>query len=110
MDGYDPSLSGLLRTKLVRMFHTSWRLVPLWNPSSVPLDPETVLDDREIAIYRLYGMNRTPKEIAIRLFISIQSAETHLTIISWKLRVRRRDLQKVATEYSRGEGVSENRI
>ena len=105
MEGYDPSLGGLLRRKLAKAFHTAWQLVPVWNPSSKPLDPDSVLDEREMSIYRLYGLNRTPKEIAIRLFISIQSAETHLILISRKLRIRRRDLQRCATEYVRVAGA-----
>lgn len=109
MEGYDPSLSGVLRRKLSRIVHSAWQLLPLWNPSAIPLDPEVVLDAREIAVYRLYGMNRTPREIAIRLFISIQSAETHLTVISRKLRIRRRDLRKFAAEYSHGARVQDNR-
>ena len=108
MEGYDPSLSGLLRRKFTRAFHTAWQLVPLWNPSSKPLDPDSVLNAREIQIFRLYGMNRTPKEIAIRLFISIQSADTQLIIISRKLRIRRRDLQRVSAEYVHGAGVQGN--
>lgn len=53
-------------------------------------------------------MNRTPKEIAIRLFISIQSADTQLVIISRKLRIRSRDLQRVSAEYVHGAGVQGN--
>ena len=108
MEPYDPSLSSLLRRKLVRVFDTAWQLLPVWNPSSEPLDPDTVLDAKEIQIFHLYGLNRIPKEIAMRLFISVQSTETHLTIISRKLRIRRRDLQKVATNYALREGAREN--
>lgn len=108
MEGYDPSLKALLRRKIACACDTAWNLLPLWNPSSKPLDPESVLNAREIDIFRLYGLNRTPKEIAIRLFISIQSADTQLIIISRKLCIRRRDLQKVSSEYVRATGADGN--
>lgn len=108
MQGYDPSLKALLRKKIACAFHNARQLLPLWSCSAEPRDPDTVLDAREIEILRLYGMSRTPQEIAFRLFISIQAAETHLTIISRKLRVRRRHLQKVAIEYSRGVQIAGN--
>lgn len=110
MESYDPSLKALLRRKIASAYDATWNLLPVWNPSAKPLDPNSVLDGRELQIFRLYGTNRTPQEIAFRLFISIQSAETHLTVICRKLRIRRRDLQKVATEYSRVEEVPGNRI
>lgn len=110
MEDYNPSLAALLRKKFARAFNNAWQLLPVWNPSSEPLDPHSVLDAREIQIFRLYGMNRTSREIAFRLFISIQSAETHLSVISRKLRIRRRDLQKIATNHSWSEEVQENRF
>ena len=106
MEGYDPSLKALLRRKISCACDTVSNFLPVWKTASEPLDPEAVLDARELQIFRLYGMNRTPQEIAIRLFISIQSSETHLNVISRKLRIRRRDLRKSATEHSRGVGVT----
>lgn len=106
MEGYDPSLKALLCRKIACACDTVSNFLPVWNTASEPLDPEAVLDARELQIYRLYGMNRTPQEIAIRLFISIQSSETHLNVISRKLHIRRRDLRKSATEYSKGASVS----
>lgn len=103
MEGYDPSLKALLRRKFACACNTAWQLLPVWKPADKPLDPEAVLDARELEIFRLFGTNRTPREIAFRLFISIQSAELNLTIISRKLRIRRRDLQRAATEYACGE-------
>lgn len=110
MEGYDPSLTGVLRRKCTRAFQNAWRLLPVWYKASERLEPASVLDAREIEIYRLYGMNRTPKEIAIRLFISIHSSETRLNIISRKLHIRRRDLKRFATEYVGKAGVDENPI
>lgn len=101
MEGYDPSLAALLRRKFLRAMHDVRQLLPVWNASAEPIDPPAVLDAQELQIFRLHGMNRTPREIAFRLFISIQSAETHLTIISRKLRIRRRDLRRIAAEYCR---------
>jgi len=47
-------------------------------------------------------MNRTPWEIAVWFFISTQSANnTQLNVISRKLRIPRRDLQRVAQEFVR---------
>lgn len=104
MEGYDPSLPGILKRKLSSAFHVATQLLPVWNPSGKPLDPEVVLSVREIEILRLYGTNRTPKEIAIRLFISIQSVNTTLNLIARKLRIRRRDLHRVAAEHVRSTG------
>lgn len=106
MEGHDPSITGILKDKLGRAFHTARQLLPVWNPLSEPLDPSEVLDDRERGIFFLYGMNRTPREIAFRLFISVQSANRHLTIVSRKLRIRRRDLHQVATNYVRSSVVA----
>lgn len=101
-------MTGVIRRKCTRAFQNAWRLLPVWYKASERLEPASVLDAREIEIYRLYGMNRTPKEIAFRLFVSIQSAERHLTIISRKLRIRRHDLKRFAAEFVRGEGVGKN--
>lgn len=106
MDGYDPSATGILKEKLRRGLEWALQMLPIRNPLSEPLDPAGVLTVRELEILRLYGTNRTPKEIAIRLFISIQSANSTLSLIARKLRIRRRDLHRVAVEYVRSTGWS----
>ena len=105
MEGYDPSPIAILRRRLASAFHKTCQLLPVWNPSAEPLDPNLVLNPREMEIFRLYGLNRTSKEIAVRLFISFQSADTHLAIISRRLRIRRRDLRRVAKEFIAEFGV-----
>lgn len=99
MSGFDPSLSGTVRRRLSSAFHAVRQMVPVLYHSGKHLDPHEVLSAREQEIFRLYGMNRTPWEIAVRFFISAQTANTQLTVISRKLRVRRRDLQRVARDF-----------
>lgn len=103
MNGFDPSLYGTVRRKIFSALHAVRQMVSVLCHSGKHLDPDEVLTIREKEIFRLYGMNRTPWEIAVRFFISTQSANTQLTVISRKLRIRRRDLQKIAAEYCRSE-------
>jgi DNA-binding CsgD family transcriptional regulator len=106
MDGYDPSISGILKEKLGRVYRTARELLPLWDYSSEPLDPTEMLAPKELEIFRLYGANRTPMEIAMRLFLSVHSVSITLILISRKLRIRRNDLERVAAEYVRSTGWS----
>jgi hypothetical protein len=101
MDGYDPSLLGTVKRKLSFALHAVRQTLPVLTHSGKHLDPNEVLTAREKEIFRLYGMNRTPWEIAVRLFISTHSANMQLIVISRKLRIRRRDLQRVAREFVR---------
>jgi DNA-binding CsgD family transcriptional regulator len=101
MDGYDPSLLGTVKRKLSFALQAVRQILAVLTHSGNHLDPNEVLTAREKEIFRLYGMNRTPWEIAVRFFISTQSANTQLNVISRKLRIRRSDLQRVAREFVR---------
>ena len=107
MKNYDPSLPAVLRDRVRGVMRKFLETLPIWTVASDPIDPGSVLDSREMQIFLLHGMRKTNAEIAFRLFLSVDSIDTHLLIIVKKLRIRRRDLRRVAHDYARhGENGS----
>jgi len=84
---HDFSLRAHLKSRFGELLRQLSYSIPLWHDGNSPADPGSVLDERQIKILRLLGMNRTPWEIAVRLFMSVQSVEFAMKVISRKLRV-----------------------
>lgn len=70
---------SVLRTEIANL------VGELAGGGACPPDETAVLSAREMEIYRLVGLGLTSKEIAARLFISVQTVETHRRKIAAKL-------------------------
>lgn len=101
MEPHDLSLRAHLKMRCGEIAEHLRYAIPVWRRGSRPADPDEVLDARQIKILRLLGMNRTPWEIAVRLFMSVQSVEFAMKVISRKLRVPVARLPAFGAEYHR---------
>lgn len=96
MDRYDPSLLGVVRDRLAEGVTRIRSALPLLRPLPPgEIAPGSVLSPREMEILRLVIIGKTEREIAFRLFISVDGTSRQIAHIAKKLRVRRRDLPRV---------------
>lgn len=96
MEGYDPSLSGLLRSRVSKGLASIRNTLPVLRPLAPgQIDPSMVLSTREMEILSLLSVGKTERENAFRLFISVDGVGHQTRVIARKLRVRRHDLPRV---------------
>jgi DNA-binding CsgD family transcriptional regulator len=96
MEGYEPSLRGVLRQRAIDL--AAWIRDFVFVLRPLPpgeIDPVSVLSPKEMTILLLLIQRKTEREIAFRLFISIDMVYRQRRVIARKLRVRRRDLHRV---------------
>jgi DNA-binding NarL/FixJ family response regulator len=72
------------------------------------LDPEALLSERELEVFRLIGAGLETKEIADRLGRAYLTVETHRRNISAKLGTNRGDLVKMASFYNQTHRAPQN--
>jgi DNA-binding NarL/FixJ family response regulator len=77
------------------------RILAWFGPASPQIDPQKVLSERELKIFRLLGLGKYNWEIAFRYFISVDSIDAIIRTIARKLRVSTRDLQRLGAEFNR---------
>ena len=96
MDDYDPSLLGVLHSRVSQGLASIRDPLPVLRPLAPgQIDPSMVLSPREMDILRLLSVGKTEREIAFRLFISVDGVGHQTRVIARKLRIRRRDLPRV---------------
>ena len=96
MDGYDPSLKGVLHERWAQIVAWLRDLVIVIRPARPEaVDPTKILDPKELEILRLFVQGKTEREIAFRLFMSVDSVFRRRRVIARKLGVRRCDLRRV---------------